>query len=644
MTSDYAELLSIRSSLYPNFNHDQTATAEMLFAQIEDMLKAGSITSIVDLGCGTGEIIDRLRHLITTRVCDRRVRCIGIDCCKAEIDLAQRRRNCEFRCEDAEDIALLVDLVDWSRTLLLCVGHTLPHFQNAKRFFDGIKELSPAFMLVDFHHEWDDVVERLTEDPTREERDPKRIGEDGKVYVLTTRCSSETGKAPLLLRGIEVWQDRDIKSEFWTEQIPQTSKWFLRELEALGYIPERELRYEAGYGPMRAHLLSRPDARAMTINDVYYRTVSQCVSRIFASPSIQQAMGLFAARVVSVILPFDGRHIFARYASIVEGAEAPHDLMYVAKPDNVQTRLPTAFGLYMCLLNTVSSSTVIPLSDLNIPNVCKVDKDFGDGREAKFFNDSNPGKEAIAPETEKVQAAGDGDRIRSFFVVPFFYADLPLFCLVVNFRDSLPVSTTDHSVYSSILSSVSRLVRQELLSHLERYDGKGLFVTFVDAAVTSLAKSESGYIPSAKAIEYLDLRMSDARNREWKSWLLTLPSHRIRNLALVREEAKTLGRVWDKAKRHARSDIFVRISDWFRAGDFFLRAPENTGQSMFCDSVTTAADTKDPHETYVETTHRLRLETMRKIVGVPNFSTLIESAFLVPSMKQSGSANGWPLS
>jgi hypothetical protein len=310
-------------------------------------------------------------------------------------------------------------------------------------------------------------------------------------------------------------------------------------------------------------------------------------------------MELFGTRVVAAILPFDAHHTFARYLSIVESAVAPEDTMYVATPENIQTRYPTAFGLYMALLAQVSSGTVIPLPELEGALACEIDKAFSKNSESPFFAASNPAdtREAPAVGASSTITHGSGNADSSFFVAPFYFADLPLFCLVVNFAGALPITTTDQNVYSSVLQNVAHLVRQELRASFECH----LLRPFYDAAVGRLAAERKLSGPDSARL--LDQVMQQAQNKKWKSWLMTVPSRRIRGLALVEEERQELSRAWERARRDALSDALARISNWFGAGRFF----ENEGDVQ--------KDTKKGHDEFNEELHTGRLREMLHLAG-----------------------------
>jgi hypothetical protein len=261
--SDYSRFLPIRMQVLPTFDEDQESAARAIFAAVIDHLKDKRITEVVDLGCGTAEILDNIRAKMEAMpLAD--VRYLGIDCCAEEIAIAKELHpQCSFTEQRAEDFAatrVSNDSINAAETLLMCVGHTVPHFQLMGLFLDGLARWQPALVFVDLYDEWDALVQQLDSPdapPVQQLKQSYRSAEGNLVtHVLTTKRNPNRDDS--VLRGIETFCDgKPMPVRFWTTQLRKSCDWFRTEIEKRGYVLERTLRYKAGYGPMRAFLLSR---------------------------------------------------------------------------------------------------------------------------------------------------------------------------------------------------------------------------------------------------------------------------------------------------------------------------------------------------------------------------------------------------
>lgn len=84
--SDYDRLLPFRSDLFPSFMSDQEKAAERIAVAIERCAGSG-LDAIVDIGCGTGEILASVKRRWEARG-GRPIRCIGVDCAEQEVSLS----------------------------------------------------------------------------------------------------------------------------------------------------------------------------------------------------------------------------------------------------------------------------------------------------------------------------------------------------------------------------------------------------------------------------------------------------------------------------------------------------------------------------------------------------------------------------
>jgi hypothetical protein len=563
---------AIRDIVFPTFKDDQVAAGKEFFEHIKSLATTGAVTTIVDVGCGTGEVLDSVRRHMSKEFKTLRLSFLGIDCCKEEIAEARKTyRNCTFEVHVGESFDTL-EGIDWDHALVMCTGHTLPHFQPFEAFFRAVNQRQPAFLLIDFYHSWDHAVQTVRTDSRNVHREPRMITKKGDCYILTTKLDARDHTR--VVRGIELLRatTRNFTMVFETNQALRSHKEIVGRLEADGYIPETTFRYDGGYGRMNASLFSRVSAKRRQMNAEYARFLAPFAREVFKDETISRAMAVFDMTVIASILPFDSRHTFAQYVSILSAAPAPADLMYLGRPGTIQTYYPTAYGLYMAVLAPVSSSTVIPVTELDNASYTPKDKRFRTVKELPFFDASR--KSPLPPGRDV-----DHDNI-SYFVVPFYFADLPLFCAVLTFTESsLPSATTSHEVYSALLDNFASLVRQKLISSVNR----ALISPLYKSVATDAVKHGSA---TSVALDDLTAAVHDARSKRWKSWLLTIPSRSIKELSLVIEEGKVLDDMLAQARATLLSSIFDLVANWFLRGNFFSDNDGKLGpHDKFCPNV-----------------------------------------------------------
>ena len=559
MKDDYAKLLTFRAELFPRFAQHQEIAAETILSLIDPMIRSQTVSTILDVGCGTGEILKSLATALSARA--PRVQYVGIDHCRAEIDLAKRSEGCEFHCLGVEELTSLEDVrrskIDWSETVVLCVGHTLPHFTDLDAFLGILHSLHPAYLLIDFYHSWDETVRTFRNRPDVQcEREPRIVTDGYETYLLTTTRQGYDQ----VRRGIEKITPSKYPSVlenlgFWTEQRLLTTAEFEETIINLGYVQERSAEYRAGYGWMRAALFSWECQIAKTLNEAYSGILAPYVQDLLEEANRQSLLLNFATKVAALVLPFDKQRTFARYISLTDGVAAPKEWMQVQRASTLTSRHPTAHGLYLTLLSQVSSNMVIQLPDLEEgPQVTTVDLRFR-VLEDDFFARSTAGTTLNS----------------GYFVIPFYFARLPLFCLVVKFSDTLPSATTGQAVYTPMLQHVFQYIDGKLRASFDH----AVLRSFVDASVTALELEHK--LSRGAALRAIEAAIANAQKKPWKSWLLTMPSQRIGELLIVREQERQLGEMLDAAGRYAMGDVLSRISDWFRVGEFFAR-PDDGGE------------------------------------------------------------------
>ena len=577
--SDYSALLDIRGTLFPEFVDHQNGAVEAIVDIVLGHLADEKVACILDVGCGTGEMLREIEQRLRSdkKYGDKLPKLIGVDSCQRAITEARTgNHTCrfeQFSAEDLLDIEKRLDLgsMAWDKTLVMAVGHSLPHFEWSA-FLTFLIEKQPRFLLIDFYKNWNYAIEHLSHLPPDEAvEEPRQMTGDGSSYLLYTQSSGpEHVQRGIRLRTKTAYtHEQDL---FTTRQFARKTEWFLSELRGKDYVLEKTLEYTAGYGEMHGYFLARTSTLAYQINQDYYAVVAPIVAATFRKPSIDAAMGLLRTRVAAVVMPFDHHFPFARYVAIEPAAEnvVPDDRMLIADANTSQSKYPTAHGLFMALLDRVSSAAIVPLPDLKGARSTDVDRIFKRKKEDEFFKASSREQRQGSSEN-----TADGDDDVVYFVAPFYFGDLPLFCLITNFGSGLPVRTTDQNVYASVLQNVARLVQQEL--HDGLIEDKILW-PFVQACFSYLCGDQNG-LSTQDAINRLNQLFADARNLPWKSWLVTVPSTPIARLAIIQKQKELLETMWNRCVEKAAADMIVRVSDWFRSGNFFDIA--NDGHNLY---------------------------------------------------------------
>lgn len=257
--SDYSALMRVRHMIFPTFDVDQKQAAREICEGVKAEIHARNIDCVIELGCGTAEVLDGVRRNVEESE-HRAIKAIGVDCCGKEIEIANATyERCTFHEQRAE--VFMKTLVrnrgrlESARSMMLCVGHTIPHFYDVPSFLDDVAEWRPGIVVVDWHDGWDHVVEhfgRANAQPMREaKRYPTKEHGSETVYTLTTKSNPDESER--VLRGIEEIRDGQVlEVPIMTTQLRKPRSWFLAELEQRGFRLAKRIDYNSGYGKMNA--------------------------------------------------------------------------------------------------------------------------------------------------------------------------------------------------------------------------------------------------------------------------------------------------------------------------------------------------------------------------------------------------------
>jgi SAM-dependent methyltransferase len=277
----------------PWFDERQQKAIKALFDFLIPKIRSGAIDRIVDLGCGTGEILVGLAQELTL---DPRggacVELLGLDSDLASVEEAQERRqkvtlpsevSCTFvHCKETDNFLEALGTESnrdactarGSTTAVLCLGHTIFHLPYLPEIFSRLISRPterPALWLVDVYHSWDSVLSGLENGlPQVDEPRSYSVDQYGArwLHVLFTRkMEAEPAK---VARGLVSRRDNEGSQDdrdFETHQFAwPTAELVARFAEARYWMADRAPA-TTGYGEME-------------------RLVFQCSERMFALPAL----------------------------------------------------------------------------------------------------------------------------------------------------------------------------------------------------------------------------------------------------------------------------------------------------------------------------------------------------------------------
>jgi len=276
----YDALFEIRDILFKNFEKNQKNAADHILALFDKHIDNDNIETLVDIGCGTGEILMLLEEKYGSSIGSY----IGVDVSSKQIEFAvsnakKKRSACNFICcalEELEDNFAFAT-INWSKTVLLCTGHTLPHFDQYL-FQNFLKKHCPKYLFVDFYNNFDETLDNLLEPENECIVEPRTVVKSTS-YALVTKTDPKADDR--ILRGIEKFSYGGGSEPVGiTNQSRDKSSCHICRIKELGYLLEKSEEYTSAYGPIISYLFIIPDSRAKGINEIYYKTVSSFVRQI----------------------------------------------------------------------------------------------------------------------------------------------------------------------------------------------------------------------------------------------------------------------------------------------------------------------------------------------------------------------------
>ena len=430
------------------------------------------------------------------------------------------------------------------------------------------------------------------------------------------------------------------------------------------YLVRKVVRHTSGWDEMECHALVPREARARCMNYAYFEVVRNIVRRLFVEDAslgritnLRSLLALYdepkewknatkfsGSREALIVLPFDPHTHFARaiglFPEAPDGVISAIDLI-VEVPKDWQVRFPTAYGIFHTFEDRVSSPQGFPLDWASDYEHAPIDEAFN-GLEAVLLGLREPGP--TGKKIEFLDECGKQDkRDPSYFLLPIYFGSLPLFALALKFPILFAPESTDYQVYFSAITNLhaeikvaltDECIQSELLSPwiaatldaLVIHDTRGEEASYIseacDVITSRLDELEERLFGTIVEVETCQRPFSVAGNRriggvlgkDWKSWVLGVPSFSIRYMRSVEAENTRLWKLWQGEKERALLDHELRISYWFEKAKFF-------------------ESSIGAHDSWKQMPHQERLAALKSIAGIEKFlpSALKKSPYFARS-------------
>jgi SAM-dependent methyltransferase len=603
---------------------------------------------VVDYGCGQGHFALRLAELAHAEGVNLRVLGIDCSETVIEeaSKLAGEAEDIRFSQCAEDPLSVLPKIkVPWERTALLVMGHTWFHLDQ-ERLAQAITNLHPrpALLIVDVHSNWDFNVEEIRSSKTHDGilDFGKRLVSGRPAWLKTVPSE----RPRMVYRGL--WTRLPDGSEDWvfrTEQhalttvevfggLPETELNNPRQIletarnrgmlaspksPELCYVRVRFLHHNSPWGPMDCLILVARDEIAGLCNDCHFEIVRSLIGDLMEKkggamqPKGQQDLfELFdgddgenpvsGSREALVVMPYDPNFTFAKAVPLFDclPKEISNHPLLVEHPTRTQTHFPSANGVFQTCLAKSSSPQAFPTAWAPDYRPTPVDLAFEHLEQVVLGLNTegmNIGRWRLENESP------------SYFLLPVYFGSLPLFCLALKFPKTFKPEVTSFDVYYSTIKSLhdriqnllteevvrERLIRPWLEAVLAGWrnrcpsepDASDELHDKLERIEELLAghRAESSELPRhGDWILRGEVRRGGVLGKEWKSWVLGLPSMPINRIESVTATNTRLLAMWDEEKRLVALDPVLRISQWFEVEGFFDSEPgaDAAHDSWFC--------------------------------------------------------------
>ncbi|MDZ7721642.1 MAG: class I SAM-dependent methyltransferase [candidate division KSB1 bacterium] len=568
----YDKLYRNESGYFPGFHDKQMSGIKEIYEKVfQKNLIFESIDTIVDVGCGKGELLIYLfeKH--------QQKNYIGIDPSQEAIDSAKKK----IKSINSNGKILFLNLAaegifsnpEFSSaiigtSLLISMGHSIPHFEE-KWLAEYVDKFKPKYVYIDFYHNFGEIIDQLNNDE-KIKIEPKNF-ENEEITALFTEMKN-TG---IINRGILINKGGSETRIIETQQNFKKPEYYKEVISKKDYLSiVTDEIYYLGYGPMKGFLFCYESDIGRIINDKYYEFIyGQIISKIMEKDYIKALFEVTKMKCEAVILPFDKRLTFAKYFSIdASKDDIPNEQMLVDSIYNTQEKYPTAHGLFMTFLDKVSVSNIIPLTEWKEKLINKVDKCFGDNIEKPFFKKCSKGNKL--------------DKEIPFFIIPFYFGQLPLFGLVLQVDNVLNKEFLSEAVFYAFFNDVYNLINIEIGKLFRDNEIVGNFVL---SSINALANAE-GTKNRDDAISDFKRHFAYAREKPWKSWIITLPTVEIKKVKRINAENDEFIQLVESWLERGKMDEYDIVSEFFKRLDFFSGGNHDECCKAHCDILANAGN------------------------------------------------------
>jgi SAM-dependent methyltransferase len=278
--TEYSALVSKRDIIFPDFRRLQEKSALDVYDELRPALEQGRISCVIDVGCGTGEILCQLAQYIErgNPILAKKIDLIGFDVNRKSINAARRlAKSCgqtsidiAFNCI-APHTTLLEEFetamrrqgkaVAYDQVATICTGHTFFHLHYLPALFKALRESiqkRPRIWLIDVYSSLDEILEGLGQGEHLERRSEHGDKRQKFEYLLYTRKGPEgSNRLERGLYEVPVGLNHSRRKVVSTSQLAWSESDLMENFASAGYAVSGKHQVDTGYGRMNRICFTR---------------------------------------------------------------------------------------------------------------------------------------------------------------------------------------------------------------------------------------------------------------------------------------------------------------------------------------------------------------------------------------------------